>query len=201
MSDKSINLVTLDNANFIDELDEIYKKIVIYDKNDDESGLLKIHPEIGRSIKNTLVNFGKKIRQGIDNDDRFPGIGGMSLHNSKLATWDIHGELGAIDFVGYGKKLPSEYKSRYHQQEKEKPEQIKEITPNKKSGFRVFCYPPILIGEFEPSIRDRIENKEQSILSENIILDEFNGIDFVITKEGLLGLQTSSKKLLMVFFM
>lgn len=199
MPDKSINLVTLSGTKFIDELEEIHKKIAPFDKNDDNDyGQLRIHPEVGHSIKNSLVNFGKNIGRGIDDRRNYAGIGSMSLHNPKLAVWDIHGELDAIDFVGYGKKLPSEYKSQYQQQEKEKrkekPEQIKEITPNQKSGFGVYCYPPVLIGEFEPSIRDRIENKEHEILNENIILDEFNGIDFVITKEGLLGLQTSSKK-------
>jgi len=198
MPDKSINLVTLSSTNFIDELEEIYKKIAPFEKYDDDYDQLKIHSEVGSSVKNSLVDFGKDIIRGTDSMGKYTGIGGSILHNPKLAIWDIHGELDAIDFVEYGKKLPSEYKSQYQQQEKEKrkekPEQIKEITPNQKSGFGVYCYPPVLIGEFEPSIRDRIENKEHAILSENIILSEFDGIDLVITKEGLLGLQTSSKK-------
>jgi hypothetical protein len=199
MPDKSINLVTLNNVKFIEELEEIHKKIAPFDKNEDENtGRLKIHHEVGRSIKNSLVNFGKQIMQGTEVRGIFPGIGSMILHDSKLAIWDIHGELDSFDFVAYGKKLPSEYKAQYEQQQKEKrketPEQIKEITPNHKSGFGVYCYPPVLIGEFEPTIKERIENKEHVILSENVILDEFDGSDLVITKEGLLGLQTSSKK-------
>ena len=199
MPDKSVNIVSLNNTKFIEELEEIYKKIAPFDKNDDENrGGLKIHPEVGRSIKNSLVNFGKKIIRGTEVRGIFTGICSMALHDSKLAIWDIHGELNSVDFVAYGKKLPSEYKAQYEQQQKEKrketPEQIKEITPNHKSGFGVYCYPPVLIGEFEPTIKERIENKEHDILSENVILDEFNGNDLVITKEGLLGLQTSSKK-------
>jgi len=199
MPDKSINLVTLNSSNFIDKLEEIHKKYAPFDKNDDDDyGQLKIHPEVGHSIKNSLVNFGKNIIQGKIDRVNYTGIGRLARHNSKLAVWDIYGELDAIDFVAYGKALPLHYKSQYQQREKEKrkekPEQIDTITPNQKSGFGVYCYPPILIGEFEPSIRDRIESKEHEILNENIILDEFNGIDFIITREGILGLQTSSKK-------
>lgn len=199
MPDKSINIVSLNNVKFIEELEEIYKKMAPFDKSDDENlGRLKIHPEVGRSIKNSLVNFGKTIVWGNEVRGTYAGIGSMSLNNSKLAIWDIHGELDTVDFVTYGKKLPSEYKAQYEQQQKGKkeiPEQIKEITPNTKSGFGVYCYPPVLIGEFEPTIKERIENKEHNILSENVILDEFDGHDLVITKEGLLGLQTNSKKI------
>ncbi|MGI0056014.1 MAG: hypothetical protein ACREAK_01430, partial [Nitrosarchaeum sp.] len=57
-----------------------------------------------------------------------------------------------------------------------------------------FCFPPVLIGEFEPTIKEQIENREYQLLEEKVIESDFDGILVVVTKEGLVGIQTRDQK-------
>ncbi len=198
LPDKSINLLNLSGENYIQEIDEFYKKFTSIDEQANQPmGKIKMYTNYRASIKNGLVELGKSVREGRERDN-YSGIGTMSLLENSVAQWNISGNLESIDFIAQVKNHIKEYKDQYARAQKEKletkPKQVKEYNLNIKKGFGVYFYPPLLIGDFNPTIKERIENKEYDLLNEKIIDEIFEGVPLIIKKEGLIGLQTENKK-------
>lgn len=152
-----------------------------------------------QSIQQLLVNFGRTIQQRSDlaTSSYFTGTGSMSLQSNQIAIWDLYGELADINFKERAKLIIQECKNAYLHAQKEKtqqkPEQITESIPNTKSGFGTFCYPPILIGEFKPTLRDQVTNREREILYENVIESKFADVPLIINKGGIIALETKDR--------
>ncbi len=158
-----------------------------------------IPQEFSSSIKRVLVNFGKDIRTGRD-DKAYSsrnGVAGMSLLNDNVAIWNLYSTLESIDFQEQARKSVHGYKANYAQIQKQKTEQseqIKEYEPNAIKGYGTYLYPPILIGELKPTIREQIEDKEFDLLNENVVIDEFDEKPLIMTREGLVGIQTKKSR-------
>lgn len=196
--DKTIRTIFLDSVRYIEQIEELHKNMSTTEDEPQKFGKIIIPPEFSQSLKNQLVQFGKSIMQRRA-DASFNGFGGMSLINNNLAVWYLYGNIESIDFAGQGKKIVNEYKQAYLQSEKEKstqkPEQIRQYDPTRKQGYGTFCFPAVLIGNFNPSIREQIENREYQLLEQNVLTSDFDGTLVIVTKEGLIGMQTKDIKI------
>ena len=199
LKDKVIKIIQLSNDTFIDQLED-FQKDPMWLNIDQETPDGEMFPgNPSQYVQQILVNLGKMIRNKADlvTSSYYNGIGGMMLQNNEIAVWDLYGDLNDIGFKENGKRITQEYKSAFAQMQKEKmfqkPVQITESVPNTKSGFGTYCYPPLLIGDFDPSLRDQITNREREILNENVIESKFSDIQILINKDGIISLETKER--------
>lgn len=200
MPDKMINVVALTNNAFIDQLDEIEKNPIWYNAKENETNSeITLSSQFGNSVRSSLLSYGKLIRDVINfgRISQNSMINGLHLINKKISIWNIVGDLNKIDFSTEAKKFINEYKQYYQQSEKEKmnvrPKQLTESIPNMTSGLGTYFYPPLLIGEFNPSFKDQIEGKEHELMKEIILIHSFENLNLIITRGGLIGLDVSDQ--------
>ena len=100
-----------------------------------------------------------------------------------------------IDFDKYAIGNVQGYKADYVRDKNVKTEQVRESMPDQNTGLGTFFYPALLIGEFNPTIGERIQEKEYELLEKNVIMTNFNGIGLVVTKGGLIGMENKNLEL------
>ena len=186
--DKTIEIVTLLLTNYIDELKHFEDKLFFQDVTYQRHSL-----DASSTLHPVLVSFGISVKNkhGLLYTESRRGSSGLVSDN--IAVWNLYGNLEEIDFDSEAKKIIGEYKTASDQaKEKQKvPEQITASIPDKNYGLGTYFYPPILIGEIRLTMRDEIEQKTYELFHEKALLGEFDGVNYVISKGGLIGLETN----------
>ena len=146
------------------------------------------------NLENIIINFGRRISGG---EDTYPpsSIRSQSLLDNKLATWGIVGNMLEINYEKYITDQIDGYKRDYERDKNQHTKQIKEILPNENKGFITFFDPPIIIGEFKPTLIQKINREEHTILSKNEITKKFLDDVIIITKGGMIGIENDDKDL------
>ena len=146
------------------------------------------------NLENIIINFGRRISGG---EDTYPpsSIRSQSLLDNKLATWGIVGNMLEINYEKYITDQIDGYKRDYERDKNQHTKQIKEILPNENKGFITFFDPPIIIGEFKPTLIQKINREEHTILSKNEITKKFLDEVIIITKGGMIGIENDDKDL------
>lgn len=193
LDDKQISLHPLHYESFLEKLEEFAKnplwgEVIL---EGEEMSVLNFN----QSIENIIVNFGKRIVKNLRIESKSSHIGGQALHNNKLAEWDLVGKLSEIDFDSFTINCVKGYKESYKQFKNTETKQIKETIPDKNTGLGTYFYPPLLIGDFKPSIQQRIQHQEYRILNENVVESNFYQNVMVITRGGLIGIESREKEL------
>lgn len=169
LQDKMFEIIDLSKDTFIDQLESFLNRPIwtIYAKQSNDGR--KELPRYIDQLQSIFIHFGKSISgqygQLITGVSYF---GGMSLIDDKCSVWNLVGDLQDIDFRKEALQIIDHYKASFTQAEKErtyqKPEQIQESIPERIHGYGTYFYPPILVGEYEPTIRDQILNREYELL-------------------------------------
>ncbi len=193
LEDKKIILINLKIDSFIKNLQE-FASNSIWDIDDEEIKKFTAST-FKESIENVVINFGKRILRTSNFSPESASIGSRGLHSPKLAIWDLAGNLAEIDFDNDAKSIVHGYKKDYVRDKDAKTEQIRESIPDQNSGLGTFFYPPLLIGEFNPTIEEKIKEKEYELLGENVIRTNFNDVGLVVTKGGLIGIENKNLEL------
>lgn len=200
MSDKIIKCVTLNNNTLLDQLDEIEKNPMWINVTENLTHHdITLPSQFGNSVRSSLLSYGKLVRDVINfgKISQNSMVTGMHLINEKISVWNIVGDLNKIDFSTEAKKIINEYKQYYQQSEKEKlnvkPIQLTESIPNMTAGLGTYFYPPVLIGELNPSFKEQMEGKEYELMKEIILRHTFENFNLIVTRGGLIGLDISDQ--------
>lgn len=193
LEDKKIILINLKIDSFIKDLQE-FASSSIWDIDEEEIKEFTAS-SFKQSVENVIVGFGKRILRTSNYSPESASIGSQALHNPKLAVWDLSGNLSEIDFDNHTITTVRGYKEDYVRDKDVKTEQIRESIPDQNSGLGTFFYPPLLIGEFNPTTEEKIQEKEYEMLGENVIRTNFNDIGLVVTKGGLIGIENKNLEL------
>lgn len=193
LDDKKIVLINLKPDSFIKKLEE-FASNPIWDIDNDE---IKEFTALTfkQSVESAVISFGKRIQKNISFSPERASIGGQGLYNPKLAIWDLAGNLIEIDFDKYAIGNVQGYKADYVRDKNVKTEQVRESIPDQNVGLGTFFYPALLIGEFNPTMEERIQEKEYDLLEKNVIMTNFNGVGLVVTKGGMIGMENKNLEL------
>ncbi len=193
LDDKSIFLCPLQHDSFLDKLEQfasnsLWEHVNLPEIKEFTTSSFK------ESVENAVVTFGKHVNnmpKMVSDDAR---IGSQSLHNQKLATWDLYGNLSDIDFDKYAIDRVLGYRADFKRDKTEKTAQIREFIPDQNAGLGTYFYPPVLFGDFKPTIKQRIQQQEYAVLEEYVVAKNFQNHALVITKGGLIGIESTDKE-------
>lgn len=192
--DKSIFLHPLTSDSFIQKLEEFANDSMW--KNVDDYEITEFTPSnFKQTIQSIMVTFGQRILNSRGIELQPSGIGGQGLHNPKLAVWDLSGNLLEIDFDKFVINQVQGYKEDYKRDKSQETKQIRESIPDRNTGLGTYFYPPILVGDFKPTMSQKIKQEEYQMLNENIIMTNFQNNVLVVTKGGLIGLENIDREL------
>lgn len=189
LEDKSIKFLQLDPEKYVEQLEQFLDSDLWRFKEETLAGFeVKLGSYYSDRLIPVFVEFAQDIMK-----DRKNQLGGQELINEKFAVWKINGKLESFDFVGQSKAHILEYK-RYAEEAKKTPNII--VSPNKElmiPGLSTYCYPPILVGEFNPPFRDRVFGRERELLKMPVLVEDFQGDKLIVSKGGLIGITSTNK--------
>lgn len=187
--DKTIRILPL-TTNFIKEIEAFEKEPQWNGKILETTGAT-----LSPSIRSALISYGREIwtRQGLLRGG--PVIGMKMLISNTYAVWRIYGDLNQIDFKKEAINAVRGYKASADQsladKNKKEPVQITESIPDSTGGLGTYFYPPILVGEIKPTLGEQIQDRMYQLYNEKAMMGEFDGTRFVVSKGGLIGLETN----------
>lgn len=187
--DKTIEIIHFSTTGYVQQIEQFEKGSQWVGQTPangiEQSGNLRIH--------SALVEFGRGIRLKLGLALEF-NIDVCSVVSNNMAAWHIYGNLDEINFESKSKEIVQGYKAEYKRtkadQIKKEPEQITESIANSINGLGTYFYPPILVGEIKPTLQEEIENTTFKLLKQKALIGEFDGIKFVVSKGGLIGLES-----------
>ena len=204
LKDKTIRMIELKKDSFIKQFEEFLKDPIWSSptKGDWTDG-----QTLGKKLENYFVSFAKTYLRGNPNL-RSSGIGAMMLVDDQMAIWGASGVLNELDLENQVNRIVDGYKKDAERQLKEQKSdnkstvselasspQIKESRPDSDTGYGTYFYPPILIGDLQPTLSDKIYDRKYDSLKEIIIDTEFAGYTLIISKGGLIGIETRDEDL------
>ena len=194
--DKQIILYPLKSESWLKKLEDFVNDPKWENLSNDEMNVSN-KTNFKNYLENIIIDFGRRVLK--NHEGTYPSssssITSQSRFDKKLATWNIVGNMLEIDYEKYITDQIDDYKRDYGRDKNQHTEQIQEISPNENKGFATFFDPPIIIGKFNPTITQKINREEHTILSKNEIIKKFQDDVIIITKGGMMGIENKNKDL------
>lgn len=211
IKDKTIRIIELQGDSFLEQLEHFLEDPIWTKQADDYAYPLNEGESFPRALRGAVVGFGQSIANPfrLKKPSMRAGIGMMRLVNSEFAIWNAYGLLEQIDLDEQARNFVQECKRALEHEErkaKEQPpspnktqtaqsaqsEQIRETIPNTVSGLGTFFYPPLLVGKFNPNLKNQIYGMEYNTLNENVIQKKFDDTTVEVSTGGLIMIETKS---------
>ena len=194
LPDKQIMLYPLKSESWLKKLEDFVNEPKWENLSNGEMNVSN-RDDFKNNLERIIINFGQSVLKGYNDTYSSSSIASQLLHDEKLATWDIVGNMLEIDYEKYITDQIDDYKRDYKRSKNQHTVQIQEIPSNENKGFATFFDPPIIIGEFNPTITQKINREERTMLSKNEIVKKFQDDAIIITKGGMIGIENKNKDL------
>lgn len=210
LKDKAIKLIPLKNDTFVEQLEDFLKDPIWSAPTDDD--VFGNEKTLRDKIEGILIGFAKTMNQPIPDKMR-SSIGMMMLADDKLASWTVYGRLDELDLNTNAKKFIQGYERQAEtdlkkpvlegkaktkkspELSKEQSTQVKKSVPDSEAAFGTYFFPPLLIGELQPTFADKLRGKKYEHLQDIVIETKFDDHVLFISKGGLIGIESKEMEL------
>lgn len=205
IKDKSVNMIQLKNDTFVEQLEEFLKDPAWSEPA--EEGFFGNSRTLRDKLEGDLIRFTKMMNNDLPKQLSKSGIFTMMLDDEKLASWTAYGRLDELDLISKSRSFVEEYKRNYEVEQKapekekspkaveEKSQQITKSMPDHELGFGTFFYPPLLIGDLQPTFADKLRGRKYERLQDIVVETKFDGHLLYVTKGGLIGIESKENEL------